>query len=189
MTKISYDGLEYDTETRQVTFTDKVCWDCKGTTKVTRYDLCPNNHQVTHGKPCKYCGAKNRHSHQVVGSHVETCSMCKGTGLIRTDLYTMVDLRGLFENVEVKFGTAHRSGNLNEGYLGLGILAGCTDYGRYLTTENPQEAALAGVKEQLDYSQVGNLVSEDGHLVKEVIVTLVRDGYHAYAYGAKFASK
>jgi RecJ-like exonuclease len=187
MAKIAYDGLDYDTDTRKVTFTKKVCWDCKGTGLVTRAVLCPRYGRKQAGKACEHCGSKSQHNHKAIGDKIVKCSTCVD-GYILSDMYTSVNVTALLQHIDFEFTTSRRSTSFNEGYLGIGVFAGCTDYGRYMEGGNPKENIMKDLNNSFHTQsmQLGNILTKDGYLVSKVVIFMVSDGWHGYALGAAF---
>jgi hypothetical protein len=193
MTTLSFDGYDYETETRQVTFKNQVCWECNGTKEVEHNILCPLYHKPVrkYGGKCPHCNAKNQHSHKVIGSKIIPCPRCNATGEIMSDMYSSLNFSDLIQYIEIKtFEGVHMS-SFNEGYLGIGIIGGYTDYGRYIDTiksgkSTLPQIVLESMQERNRYVQAGNLLTVDGKLIPCGYLKLNRDGWSVFSHGAYF---
>jgi hypothetical protein len=193
MTTLIRDGFTYDTETRQVTFTKKVCWDCKGSGKKTQNVLCPHYHQPVRkfGGICPVCKSKNRNDHKIIRTEVVTCYECEGTGETMPNMYESLDFSDLIQYIEIKTFTGMHNSSFNEGYLGIGIIGGYTDYGRYLDTikagtKTLAEIVLESMQERNKHVQAGNLLTVEGKLIPCGYLKLNRDGWSVFSQGAYF---
>lgn len=93
-------------------------------------------------EPCWNCSPT---SYRPVPSH--ECSICNGAKQLDTDFCSNVskeDRQTLCDMIDFATPYDGASSGFNEGYLGLGILAGVTDYGRY--RDMTEDAFQAEVK-------------------------------------------
>jgi len=114
------------------------CWKCKGKGEVENYSPCPNDNKKTYGKPCQYCGSKNRYSHKYSEkAHLIPCGICKGKGKRlenRFDNITPKIMDYLLDNLKFIWkGNYIPNVNLDykliaDLYLGKNAFAGCQDY-------------------------------------------------------------
>lgn len=164
------------------------CWDCDGKKEVTRHDLCPYNYRPVNmhpGRVCPKCGAKNKHSHQTIGSHKEPCHTCNAQGVRMETLYDRPSKEAwakMYPQFRFHIVSGNRGGNFNEQYLGLGLFGGLTDY-RDWTGATPDE-----VKAEMDEhigtdtmrQAIGYVNEKTMEVYLDIAVVLVRDGWHAY---------
>lgn len=72
------------------------------------------------------------------------CPKCNGTHIVTKtssvcDTLTDADVQTMFELIDWNDSVVEeRDETFNEGYLGIGLVGGCTDYGRYLDMTNEQ---------------------------------------------------
>ncbi len=64
----------------KIVFEVVTCWDCSGRKQVLRGIHCKNYRKNQRGRPCEYCGSKNKHDHKIVDRIMIECYTCKGTG-------------------------------------------------------------------------------------------------------------
>lgn len=189
----TFDGYTYDTETRQVTFTQRTCTSCNGTRKVERGISCPHNHKTVTkypGRVCPDCGAKNQYSHKMIGTKVIECPNCNGTGIENTNAYDHLNAGELASEIELVTMAGLHGSTFNEGYLGIGIIAGVTDYGRYLDESKKDftkilEIVRREMVEDLNRRQMISILTEDGKLIEKALLKMNADGWHVYAIGTK----
>lgn len=193
MTTLIRDGYDYDTETRQVTFKNQVCWECNGTKEVEHNILCPHYHKTVRkfGGKCPVCNAKNQHSHKVIGSEIIPCPRCNATGEIFPNMYSSLDFSDLIQYIEIKTYEGLHMSNFNEGYLGIGIIGGYTDYGAYIDriksgVATLPQIVLESMQERNRYVQAGNLLDVSGKLIPCGYLKLNRDGWSVFSRGSYF---
>lgn len=127
---------------------------------------------------CWNCSPK---SYRPVPSH--TCSICNGSKSLVMDRCSSVtedDRKALCDMIDFATPYNGKSSGFNEGYLGLGILAGITDYGRYMKmTEAEFQAEVKGhvMKYHLQYA---GLTNKAGDLPKKFTVRRGQSGWFVY---------
>lgn len=191
---LSFDGYTYNTETREVTFQIRKCWNCKGKGEIVNGILCPRyGRKVNHlaGRKCKHCGAKNRDSHKSIDEKMVKCYTCDGHGEYMPDSYDSFNMSALVDFIEiVMYDAKLRQASFNEQYLGMGIIGGVTDYGQYLDESKGDMQIILGIvnqsmKERHRHSQALNLVGKDGRLIERGLLKLCPDGWHVYSMKAQ----
>ncbi len=164
------------------------CWDCEGKKEVTRFDSCPHDREQVRkfGGKCPCCGAKNKHSHKTVGQHQEVCHICEGKGTRREDLYDIISSdtwAKLLPHFRFTVARAGRGANFNEGYLGIGILYGITDYTDW-TAKTDEEAIAAAMKLESfgnRPTQAINFTNDKTlNVCLDIVIVLLRDGWHCH---------
>ncbi len=184
----------FNPETREIVYNQVVCRDCNGTGKVERGISCPRLWKTVKqfpGHKCPHCGAKNRNSHKLIGTEIVTCYECKGSGIQQLNGYDFCDFGKLFDHIKfVIVGKMFSGQGYNEQYLGIGIVAGVTDYGRYLNESLTDgkfdvQKFMVIVKENFEgrhrCGQGIGLTRKDGKLIKYAYIKMARDGWSAYA--------
>lgn len=197
MTLKKFDGYTFDTESGKVTFTEVTCNGCQGTGQVEQGILCPNKWKPVNkfeGRKCPHCGAKNKNSHKVIGRKIVTCGRCDGTGRELQGFSDGLDFAELLQGVKIAVIAGKQ--DFNEAYLGRGLVAGVTDYGRYLQAtqaENATEINVRAIVEYVraklaekNYIQAGDVISESGDFMKYALLKLTRSGWHLYGIGTKY---
>lgn len=162
---ICKDGKEYQHTTK--------CLDCNGKGKNLK------NGRNYRCKPCFGNGYTYLAESIVTGD----CKRCNGTSQVPADRFNSMNaidreiIFGLF-NFDKPY-TAQTS-SFNEGYLGIDIVAGVTDYGRY-TDMTPAEFKVE-VKQNFTsgYMQYVSLLDRNGNLPKEILIAKKRSGWFAY---------
>lgn len=165
-----------------------ICWDCNGTREVVRHDPCPYNWRPVNihpGRVCPKCGAKNKHSHQSIGSHKEQCVRCDSNGMMMETLYdrpTNADWAKMYPQFRFEIVSANRCADFNESFLGLGIFGGITDY-RDWRGATP-DAVKAELDEHIGTSMgrqaIGWVNKDTMEVYLDIAVILLRDGWSAY---------
>lgn len=125
------------------------CFQCDGTKMRTRGILCPNWDKVVGaGKKCS-CGAKNRHSHKVIGEDKVPCESCDATGRHLETAYDYLP-KEIYTELPMEVFTSAFGAPLQESMFGMGIVGGATDYGRMLTTlkDKGTEEVIKQIKEE-----------------------------------------
>ena len=183
---LSFDGYTYNIETREITFTQKVCWNCKGNKLAERGVLCPRNGRKQRGKACEHCGSRSADNHKSVGKKWAECHTCEGTGTETCDDYSSLDMSALLEFINIVSLDGLRSASFNESYLGRGIIGGCTDYGRYLNeTDGTIESVIAYARresvERNSHTQALNLIDKDNRLITTAVLKMNRDGWSLFS--------
>lgn len=190
---LHFNGYNFNVETREITFTTKTCWDCKGNTVVERGILCPRYGKKVAGLPgrvCEHCGAKNKDSHKVVDTETRNCGTCNATGILDCNPYSSLDYSPLIQFINIVTMDGLRSATLNESYLGMGIIGGVTDYGRYLEeTGRDMEKIMAHIRaeteERSKYTQGLNLLKKDSNILIDTAVLKLRaDGWSLFSVDA-----
>lgn len=168
-------------ENGKFVFEEVTCWDCKGTKIVTRYTLCPLNNQAVNRQPnrqCPHCKAKNKYSHQTVGSYQTDCTVCSATGKIMEDLYSYISKEQwaeLHKSFKFNIRRVNREANFNESYLGLGYLYGCTDWGTI--AKKSDEEILKFIPTDGHPIQPVGWCKKDGTVPLELDIVVRNDGY------------
>lgn len=150
------------------------CKDCKGHGRL----LSPSGRRLR----CKTCGGDG-YVHIAEPVVVGVCQYCAGTTRVpvsSTDNMFPEDKEWYFENLfdfNTEYSGVHSS--FNEGYLGLNIIAGVTDYGRHL--DMTDEEFKAEVKKNfmdgfLQYCSA----SKSSVLPKTVQIRRGKTGWFAY---------
>ena len=191
MSIVASAGYTFDTETLQVNFQLTFCSDCKGTGKVTNYVSCPRSWKPVKQYPghvCPDCGAKNRNSHDLLknaaGERITKtveCYRCKGAGKYTPDFYTYLDFRPLVPFFNIKAAVRGRASDFNEGCIGMGLVAGVTDYTRHTVESALERFHKKDAETRFQFEQGGNLLTPDGHLAKVFMLYALADGYSMYA--------
>jgi hypothetical protein len=180
---LSFDGYTYNTETHEITFTQKVCWNCKGNNIVERGISCPRYGRKQAGKACEHCGSKSKDGHRIVGTKWVTCNTCEGTGMETCDEYSSLDFSPLIQFINIVTMQGLRSATFNESYLGIGLIGGCTDYGRYLTeTGRDFEKIMAHVRKETEernrHAQGLNFILKGTNkLIETAVLKMREDGW------------
>jgi hypothetical protein len=178
-------------ETMTLDFTGMVedCWMCKATGKQYRHaedckDCNGKGKIKTYGrnKKCKTCDGR-RIVYLETPKLVGDCHYCKGTGRRSFDLYRealKADLEWIFDNLfNFKDPYEGRTSEFNEQYLGLGLIAGIVDYGRYLSMTEDEFKNEVKYHFLTRHNQYISL-TKNGKLPKEVRIKRGRSGWSAY---------
>jgi hypothetical protein len=132
---------------------------------------------------CKTC---NGDGYTMLQTPIEdgACRSCKGTRKIPLTAYDSMsqeDREWVFENLFnfEKPYTAPTS-SFNEQYLGLGIVCGVTDYGRYkkMTPVEFKEEVRGFFMNR--YNQYVTITNKKGELPTEILIKKSSDGWNAY---------
>ena len=177
----------FDQNTRKVTFGTQVCHQCNGAGRFDYGVACPNYGRKMHGKHCKYCGSRNQFDHKMIGTENRVCGRCNGKGYLEVDNFSFCDASSLIPFITVTVMHANRGETLNEGFLGIGLLAGCTDYGASINWT--KEQFVDEIVKDCQFTQLGNLVSTEGYLPTNIIVVVRNDGWTSFIRGAQFGMK
>lgn len=164
------------------------CWNCKDGKQYHYTDTCPGcngastlprNGRNYKCKQCKGCGYVSCNPR-----HVGDCHVCSGTTREPMSARVAVseaDRRWLLDNkLNTKERYALPTSTFNEQYFGIGVLAGYTDYGRYLKMTFAELEAEV----RKEFMQRGNhyyhLLDKQGRLLKEMRLSLRSDGWTLY---------
>ena len=132
---------------------------------------------------CKTCGGDG---YTMLKQRVETgaCRFCDGSQTISLNEYDNmqdVDKVWVFENV-FNFDKPYTkpTSSFNESYLGLGIVCGITDYGRYKSLSD--EDFVKEVRDSFmnGWLQYVTLTGKSGYLPTEILIKKNDSGWHAY---------
>lgn len=162
--------------------------------------FCEDGLSRLHAKKCPTCGGKgtvpngkrNRRCSECKGQcHVSCepyvvgiCVNCNGTRQEPTTAYdnmTDADKEWIFENLfNFDKPYAQPASSFNEGYLGIGIVCGVTDYGRYQKM-SPEEFREEVKKNFFDhYCQYVAICDKQMSLPKEILIRKTSSGWFAY---------
>lgn len=150
-------------------------------------------------KPCPKCRGTNRTKggtgkgqcrHCFQGRIVdfntwETCGRCNGTGTNQADRYSYVPkvvMTEILRDMPIRIHRSGRRQTFNEAYLGIGLVYGCTDYGRYkqLSDEELADHVRKGMSEQS--TQGTNICRKEDNRICTAIDVLCHDqGYSVQA--------
>lgn len=195
MTIEIHKGYTYNTESRQITFTEVECSRCKGTGEIEQGISCPLYWKPVKKYPnhkCPHCGAKNKDSHGLIGNEIVKCDKCHGTGKFTAGMYDSLDFQPVMKYIEVKILNGVHVASFNESYLGIGIIAGVTDYGDYMDKSKGDMAIIMQiVRDDMEsyfhsHTQAGNLLTVDGKLIECGYLKLNQSGYSVFSQGAYF---
>jgi len=135
----------------KIQFEEVPCHYCDGTKEVKRGILCPNMHKaVGVGKRCS-CGAKNKHSHTLIGEKIVPCDFCDAIGVKMETMYDYLP-KEIFDTLPITVYVDKPRRFMGEDLFGLGLVGGATDYGRtkeFLTTNGE---ALTIEQVRMEYS-------------------------------------
>jgi RecJ-like exonuclease len=162
--------------------------------------LCTDGKSYSHIEDCKACRGKGKIPS---GSRNYKCKTCSGNGYVRLETPTLQgdcrhckgtqkvplerhstiskeEKEWIFENL-FNFEKEYAAGynNFNEGYLGIGVVCGVTDYGRYISM-TPQEFKEEAKQRFLEgYLQYVSLTDAD-QLPAEILIRKGKSGWFAY---------
>jgi hypothetical protein len=171
----------------KLTFDVVTCWDCKGTREVKRYRLCSRYGKPTRGYKCE-CGAKNRHSHQAVGSYMTACTTCEGKGTRTENRFDTLPSE-IFHALPIALVDKNYRQNFSDSYLGIGLVGGSTDYGAmaHILKTQGENAVFAKVREDYDNHSSGRQACGFMHGDKFCKALAVRVGETGYSVKPLFA--
>lgn len=199
MTQINGIGFTFDTESKSIVFHSVECWNCKGSGKDKRFNLCPNDGRGNKGfikGKCKHCETTRAANHNRLESFkVTRCAFCDNSSGLKlyNEFDSSVDAGLLADNIElIVLDNSNQGSTFNESYLGLGLIGGVTDYGSYITRSGGNKIELLNIvrdnlRENLARRQFGNFITADNTLIDKAIVRLAVDGYHIYGVGGRWS--
>lgn len=162
-------------------FEEVKCVHCNGEGKREYFNTCPNwNKPVAHryGRKCEICGARNQHSHKVIGSEIRDCEICKGKGLVMEDRYAS-DGGGVWKTLPIKVIRSMREQTWAEAYLGMGFCS-VTDYGAH--QKMTDEELIKKVREEKGgYNQFCKYVDKELNVAPELLILCNDMGYSIIA--------
>ena len=168
----------------QIVFEEAICWNCNGLRSNKIYPSCPNNGKAVGGpgKKCPVCGAKNKHSHRSISEKIVPCNICNEAGKIMENKYSNLPSE-IFQQIPMEIGTDKKPRSPLENLLGIGIVAGATDYGRLreFHIANGDAATIAKVRaEDSGGRQVLHFLQNNKFATKLILVIREFD-YSVYA--------
>jgi hypothetical protein len=173
----------------KVVYEIKECDSCYGTGySVETLKDCPNKNQKMHGKKCIFCGTKSK-EHKLLprkNNKYKTCYWCKGTGFILENKLSWMP-REVWNQIKIVkvVSKANANTTFNEGYLGIGVVAGCTDYGRHWTEfPNDDDLIKHVIADKTFLGQVCNIIDEEDNIM-DMVLFRKSDGYHVYKIANK----
>jgi hypothetical protein len=178
------------TESREVIFEGRIrecssCEDGKEYEYTKQCHECNGQKRFLKGKRRYACKTCKGSGYVMRDERLETgaCTRCKGTRQVPLTAYdsmTDEDKEWIFANLfNFEKPYARPTSSFNEGYLGLGIVCGVTDYGRYQKM-TPDEF-YQEVKENFmrGYNQYVSIL-KDGKLPAEILIKKGNSGWFAY---------
>ena len=142
---------------------------------------CIENGRLNFVGKTEVCWNCSSDSYKPVPTH--TCSICNGTKQLDMDRCSNVtdeDRRTLCDMIDFVTPYQGKASGFNEGYLGIGILAGLTDYGRYMKMTEAafhDEVKSHVMKYHLQYA---GLTNKDGIMPKKFVVRRGQSGWFVY---------
>lgn len=175
-------------ENKKLIFEREQCFGCHGKGQIIERVECPNSGQVMRGRvpggKCPHCGATRKHEHRYLDTgRMITCPSCDGTGDKAETRYSFMNLDIVAEILEVVpmfvIEGFRREISMNESLLGIGLIAGITDYQDW-TVANPK-MLIERVRTRLlkDITQACNYCDEDGNLCKSIGISPHTSGWSA----------
>ena len=154
----------------------KTCETCNGTKKV----LSKTGVKKLKCKNCDGNGYTQLNEPILLGK----CNTCEGTKVRPINMYDTIsdaEKEYLF-NTLFDFTQEYKGyySEMNEGYFGIKIMCGITDYGRYKSLS--EEEFKQTVKENFirGFSQYIGIVDKNLNLPKKVLIRKSNSGWHAY---------
>lgn len=112
------------------------------------------------------------------------CPRCKGTSRLaanRCDRVTEIDREIIFSLFNFEKPYTAPTSSLNENLFGFGVVAGVTDYGRYLTMTPDQYKEEVRQNFMTGFMQYVSVADKDGNLPTEILISKKRSGWFAYS--------
>jgi len=159
------DGNSYDHSEK--------CVACKGRGKT------PKNGRNYRCKPCNGSGSTYLETPVLVGK----CHRCNGTSRVpadRFDSVNAVDREILFTLFNFDKPYAAKTSSFNEQYLGMNVVTGVTDYGRYISMTPAEFKDEVKKNFSTGFMQYVSLLDRAGNLPTEILITKKSSGWFAY---------
>jgi hypothetical protein len=151
------------------------CAVCKGKKKL------PKNGRNYKCLTCEGKGYIRLETPRVIG----TCQRCNGTEKVPLTAYDTISEEEkiwIFENLfnfDKPYEKSHSE--FNEGYLGIGIVCGVTDYGAYLSMTPEEFKKEVRDNFVIGFNQYVSIINkQDGKLPLEILIRKGKSGWNAY---------